>query len=420
MGRAELIELMKKQINNGHNIFITGAAGTGKTHTTKSILENFPGKVVMTASTGVAALNISGVTLHSFAGTGIHSEIEYLKTMRGAANWSKVKSRIQDADIIVIEECSMIRRDLFELVDKVFQASTGLTEPFGGKQIIAVADFLQLPPVVKRGEIIKNPWPFQSSAWKEANFKTIHLKKTFRQEDKVFIKALNQIRRGHCPTWVDELFRARSGVRLRTSLEPIRFLSTNNQVDEYNFLKLDQLPEKEFVFEAKTWGQTEHLRQQVVRDCIAPETLVLKKGAQVMVLKNDQSCSRYINGSLGKVVGFSKSEGNHPMVRIEKTGQVVKFKEETWKREDYQGNELASFKQIPLKLAYAVTIHKSQGLTLDLAEVNCDGIFSPGQTYVALSRVRSLDGLKLLNWDRSLVAANEDALRFEDNGFVWK
>ena len=160
------------------------------------------------------------------------------------------------------------------------------------------------------------------------------------------------------------------------------------------------------------------LRDQIIRDCLAPEELVLKEGAQVMVLKNDKDCSRYINGSMGRVIKFTKER--LPVVKIARTGEEIVFDRNTWERTDVQDKILASFTQIPLKLAYATTIHKSQGLSLDFAEIDCAGIFAGGQTYVGLSRVRSLEGLRLLNWDRRLVAANEDALRFYENGCIYR
>jgi ATP-dependent exoDNAse (exonuclease V) alpha subunit len=409
-------EKVKDAIKAGKNIFLTGPAGTGKSYLIRELADSLPISVAVSATTGVAAMNLSAVTVHSFLGLGIQTSVEFVDTLKHSQRWRIIKNQINHSDLIIIDEISMMRASVLELADAILKEATGHDAVFGGKQLILSGDFLQLPPVVKSHEKILAPWAFQSRLWSEADFSVFCLTEIFRQEDREFIAALNELRHGRCPPWVNDMMKGRVKAKLKTELKPIRFLPMNAQVNEFNTKCLQALTGPPKIYEAGAWGLTESLKQQIIRDCPAPMQLVLKEGAQVMVLKNDTGCESYVNGSMGMVVGFTETL---PIIKIAKTGEEIIFKKHAWDLQDVRGTVLASFEQLPLKLAYATTIHKSQGLTLDYAEVNCSRIFSEGQAYVALSRVRTLDGLRLLNWDKNLVAANKEALQFYNNGCRW-
>lgn len=406
------LQKIKTLLNDGRNIFITGQAGTGKTTLIRQLAEESDG-VVLTATTGVAALNLGGCTIHSFTGINIQSSPQYAETLSRAGWWqSKYAPDIRRAKVIVIDECSMLRPDTFELLDAVFKKATELPRIFGGKQLVLCGDFLQLPPVIKPEDGLDCSWIFQTPLWKSADFAITHLTKNYRQDDSVLVNALSEVRKGDCPQWVDNLFATRTRITVTLGIDPVKFVPKNSQANRINRDRLANLPGEPRLYEAKIFGQTEMLKDRIKRDCIAPEKLFLKKGAQVMCLNNNKR-KGYVNGSMGTVISFA--EDGYPIVKIAKTGDEVTIDPHRWELKNCQDIPLASFEQIPLKLAYAVTIHKSQGLTLDAAEMDCAGIFTGGQAYVGLSRVRTLEGLRLLNWSKEYVAADRDALKFYES-----
>lgn len=405
------VESIIEKIDAKKNLLLTGPAGTGKSTIIKALKDHYKRKLVVTSTTGISALNIGGGTIHSFSGIGIHSSPNALEAIVNQMNWPKVKSRIQTTKIVVIDEVSMLREDQLELLDLVFRRATWCNEPFGGKIMVFVGDFLQLPPVTKNGENLG--WIFNSKTWNDAKIEPVHLYTIHRQTDPEFLKHLLSLRFGWCTDETDEFFQSRTFSEQDIDPTTLRFFSTNVEAENFNFKNLGSIQEQLKTHKARVYAISEYYEKQIKSSTLAQEILELKVGARVMFLSNkkpeDSDDFIWVNGSLGTIVDYNR---NTPIVELDDTGQRVDVESYTWKMVDWSDNELASFEQIPLKLAYGVTIHKSQGLTLNKAVIDCKRIFANGQAYVALSRVRSSDGLFLLNWKSGLVKADQDAVEF--------
>lgn len=406
----EVSEIIKR-IDAEQNILLTGPAGTGKSTIVKALKEHYGRYLAVTATTGISALNIGGGTIHSFSGIGIHNSAEALGTITSQHNWSKVRSRIRTTKVVVLDEVSMLGAKQLELIDAVFRKATNLNKPFGGVVMVFVGDFLQLPPVSKGREVAQ--WVFKSKTWLDANIEIIHLYKIHRQTDPEFLKHLISLRFGWCYDETDAFFKSRTFNESDIDSDTLRFFSTNQEADNYNWSNLMKIEGELYTHHARIEAQSEYYEKQIKQITLALETLDLKVGARVMFLNNmklpDTDDYVWVNGSLGTIVNYIKKT---PVVKLDETGKEVLVDPNIWKLTDWSGDELASFTQIPLKLAYGVTIHKSQGLTLTKAVIDCKKIFADGQAYVALSRVKTSEGLYLLNWKSSFVRANAEAADF--------
>jgi ATP-dependent exoDNAse (exonuclease V) alpha subunit len=400
-----------KKIDNGINVLLTGPAGTGKSTIVKALKEHYKWKLVVTATTGVAALNINGCTIHSFSGIGIHNSVEALKTIKGQYNWSKVQRRIRRTHIIVVDEISMLHANQLELLDMLFRDACNIDKPFGGITMVFVGDFLQLPPVTKQPDL--NSWVFNSKTWLEAKIEPIHLYTIHRQEDEQFLKHLIALRFGWCHPDTDEFFKSREVSEAELAPNILRFFPTNAEADNYNDKNLMSIDAPIQNHMAVVWGLNENYEKQIKNATLALEFLELKVGARVMFLNNkrdkDFGDFIWVNGSLGTIVDYVSGS---PVVEIDESNDRFIVSVHTWELKDWEDNVLASFEQIPLRLAYGVTIHKSQGLTLAKAVIDCRRIFASGQAYVALSRVRTADGLFLLNWNHKLIKADPIAVDY--------
>ncbi len=403
----EIIQKIKK----GKNLLLTGPAGTGKSTIVKALKDYFKYRLAVTSTTGISALNIGGGTIHSFSGIGIHSEPDAVATIAAQMNWGKVRKRIQTTDVIVVDEVSMLSEKQLVLLDLVFKRACMNDLPFGGKTMVFVGDFLQLPPVVKRGET--NNWIFNSETWKKAEIENVHLYKIHRQTDPEFLRHLISLRFGWCDEATNQFFQSRTFEESQIEPTTLRFFSTNLEAERFNLTNLNNLPGEVRVHKAYIDGISEHYIKQIKQNTLAQEVLDLKVGARVMFLSNykPEGSDDYlwVNGSLGTVVDYKL---RNPVVELDESGQRVTVEKYTWKLLDWADNELACFEQIPLKLAYGVTIHKSQGLTLAKAVIDCRRIFADGQAYVALSRVKTSDGLFLINWNPKLVRADQEAVQW--------
>lgn len=391
------------------NVCITGAAGTGKSFMLSLIKEHFP-NIHITASTGVAAVNVGGVTIHSWAGLANGSiSLDQIVKFIFSGPGTKIRRQIKKAKILAIDEISMISAQLFDLLDQVLKSVKENDKPFGGIQMVVLGDFFQLPPVAKEEEM---RFCFESEAWIEADFKVFELSEIFRQSDIRFIQLLNNIRHAALNDADLQLLLDRQIIP-NDNLRPTMLVTHNSQADNINSKMLNDIIEEKYVFKMETGGRDGSIAL-LKKGCLAPEELILKKGAQVMMLKNTLIKQGIINGSIGIVTGFIKN--GSPIVKF-KNGEVCVVAAEEWSIESFneqtQKTEIiASIKQIPLTLAWAITIHKSQGMTLDHVHCDLSQVFAEGQTYVALSRVRSLEGLFIKGFRPEKLKVNEKVRRF--------
>ena len=397
----------------GGNVFLTGAGGTGKSTQLREFIAECPRRVSVTAPTGVAALNVGGMTIHRFCGMLIgpaagQSNEDYFAQLQRDPRRSILAgfNRVKRCEVLVIDEISMLPGRQFEFVEFLFRRLRGRDEPFGGCQVIATGDFLQLPPV-RTNETERYDWAFQSPAWAAASFRTFVLDKVRRQDEPVFVRALADFRIGR--VWGDTARILKSRVRSNPPATMTRLFTHNVQVDKWNSFQLSELPGDETILHAEQAGP-ELQREFLTRNLLTPATLHLKPGALVMFTVNKNEPGRteplFVNGQIGTV------EAVEPGVVLVhcKDGVEIRVERFTW-RYDAQDDTSASFSQFPLRLAWAMTIHKAQGLTLDSAFLDIRAAREPGQAYVAVSRVRSLAGLNFKEWFKG-VHVSPEAIEF--------
>jgi ATP-dependent exoDNAse (exonuclease V) alpha subunit len=400
-----------KILRTGRNVFLTGAAGTGKTHVLNSYiayLKEHKVPVAITASTGIAATHMDGRTIHSWSGIALRRSLTQKDLDKLAYN-TITRERINDARVLVIDEISMLDAELFSLIDRVCRFVRGKPEPFGNLQLVVCGDFFQLPPVGRPGEPVPE-YAFHAEAWERADLWVCYLEKQWRQEDEEFLGVLNAIRN----SGVDEETRRTLETRINREIAGLaaatKLFSHKNDVDSINDRELRKLSGEPHFYRMSGNGDAE-LIDSLKLACLAPETLELKKGALVMFVRNNHA-EGYINGTLGTVVGFESDEPHYPIVQT-KDGERITAAAVRWNVEDEEGRVLASISQVPLRLAWAITIHKSQGMTLDAAEINLSRAFGHGMGYVALSRVRSLEGIKLLGVNETALTVSPEITRFD-------
>ncbi|XP_012285616.1 ATP-dependent DNA helicase PIF1 isoform X2 [Orussus abietinus] len=379
-----------------------GSAGTGKSFLLKKIIGALPPDVTtVTASTGVAACHIGGVTLHQFAGIGLGTaglqKCYELASKAGSASiWRKTKH-------LVIDEISMVDGDFFDKIEAIARHVRKNDKPFGGIQLILCGDFFQLPPVSKRDEQVK--FCFQSKAWNTCVQMNFELHIVHRQKDPEFVNILNSIRIGRVTDDIENTLKATAKQKIeKNGVLATRLCSHVNEANEINDSQLEQLSGSSMVFNAQDsdGANTKMLDQQLP----VPAKLLLKIGAQVMLLKNLDISSGLVNGARGVVTSF---KDGFPVVHF-RSGAEYMAKVEKWTVK--AGGGMIYRKQIPLKLAWAFSIHKSQGLTLDCVEMSLARVFDAGQAYVALSRAESLRSLRVLDFHAQQVWANQSVLEF--------
>lgn len=391
-------------LKTGASVFLTGEPGSGKSYTIKTYIDYLAQNGVhasVTASTGIAATHIGGITIHSWAGTGIK---DYMSPYDIEALHEKeyIVKRIKKAKVLIIDEISMLPANNLDMVNAVCKSIRGISDrPFGGLQVIFVGDFFQLPPIVKKQDTLEmfedSGFTFTSSAWKETAPLTCYLTEQHRQSDKEFVDVLSLIRAGKVDHEVHTALKSRT-VKDKTDLPAVtKLYSHNSHVDLVNNQELGKIKESLKIFEMKSTGK-EALVATLIKGCLSPEKLEIKVGSKVMFTKNNPE-KGFVNGTLGVVSGY---RDGFPLVKVSMNGLVIHVEPMDWSVTD-NGRVLATITQIPLRLAWAMTIHKSQGMSLDSALMDLSQVFEYGQGYVALSRVRTLKGLHVIGYnDRAL------------------
>lgn len=409
--QAAVVEAVK----SGRNVLVTGPAGTGKSLILGKLRELYRFRLPVAASTGIAAVQVSGVTLHSWAGLGLGDRPAKAIARTIIDNGGPAYRNIMEAQRLALDEVSMISASLMDKVDEIFKIIRKSEKPFGGIQMIMFGDFLQLPPVIKGTdeEKEKDGFCFISRAWRAADIRVAVLTKIFRQSDEGFAEALRSIRLGVVSPVASAILNSRYRVEdTAPEIKPVTIHTHNVDVDDINARELEKVdaPVKEYI--ASEDGKKGPLAL-LQKNCLAPFILQLKPGAQVMLLTNLDTAAGLANGSVGKVVAFHKMMGGTVEVNFA-NGQTRFIERHTFEIEE-NGRSVAQRIQFPLRLAYAITTHKSQGMTLDKIEVYLGKVFEYGQAYVALSRVKTKEGLFIQSGSKKAIMAHPEALEFYEN-----
>ena len=400
-------ELALAILLSGRSALLTGAAGTGKTYLLNTFIAQARKrgkKVSVTATTGLAATHLGGNTIHSWSGIGVNDHLpnnffERLSKTR--------RDVISKTDVLIIDEISMLHDFRLDMIDKVLRTVRENDQPFGGIQLVMSGDFFQLPPVNRPNEQ-GGGFVVYSDAWQELQPAVLYLERQYRQNDEQLLEILTALRTG------DVRRRHVEALLARTKIEPpdgdITELHTVNvDVDDINIQKLAELPGEERSYQQTTTGSKIYV-ENLQRSVLAPENLVIKLGALVMAVKNSPQ-KLYANGSIGTVVDFEPLT-EYPVVEF-RDGRRVTMVPDVWELRDGE-RKRASISQVPLRLAWAITVHKSQGMTLDAAKIDLRKAFVEGMGYVALSRVRDLDNLYLYGINRRALEVSPDALAIDE------
>ena len=393
-------------LKSGRNVFLTGSAGTGKTYVLNKYIQYLRERripVSVTASTGIAATHLEGTTIHAWSGIGIKDALSQ-RQLNDLKTKKYLQKHMEKTKVLIIDEISMLHARQLNLVNQVTRFFKENEEAFGGLQLVLCGDFFQLPPIGNSAESSRDKFSFMSSSWLEAGLNICYLTEQFRQSDTLFSGLLNEIRSGAVSSSAIGLLTDRKTAEIEA--ESTRLYTHNLDVDRVNETYLDQLNGSSKIFDAKVKGNLK-LAETIKKSIMAPTRLNLKTGARVMFVKNNYE-KGYLNGSMGTVVRFN-SEGI-PIVRFS-NGVELKAEQEEWRIEDETGKLLVSYNQVPLRLAWAITVHKSQGMTLDTAQMDLSKTFEKGQGYVALSRVKSLEGLNLIGFNEIALQVDPLALR---------
>lgn len=390
----------------GASAFLTGAPGAGKTYVLNEFIRQATrrGKTVaVTASTGIAATHLGGTTIHSWSGLGIR---EYLsdydkQTLKGNA---RLKKRYNATDVLVIDEVSMLHGVRLDMINEVCKLLCESDEPFGGIQVVMSGDLFQLPPVSRDAEVVD--FVHLSNAWRELDPKICYLSEQHRQAGGELLAVLEAMRSGQIEDYHAELVTSRLNQKPDGKQVVTRLYSHNIDVDSINQRHLSALKVNSKTYQMRTHGAKAKV-EQLVKSVLAPEILTLKPGAEIMFVANDFG-SGFANGTRGRVIDF---DDRLPVVELN-SGKKIRVEPHTWSLTE-DGKKRAEVAQLPLRLAWAITIHKSQGMSLDAAEIDLGKTFTPGMGYVALSRVRSLDGLYLVGLNNMAMQLHPDIFEFD-------
>jgi len=394
-------------LKSGKNVFITGS--TGKTYLLRQYIQYLKERRIhptVVAPTGIAASHLKGQTIHSFFALGIRDTVVDNGYVAFLLEKSYLKSRFSKLKVLIIDEVSMVSPEIFASMDKVLRAFKNNPEPFGGVQVVISGDFFQLPPVSKVFKEKRFAW--QSSVWKSLELKSCYLEEKFRQDDDRLISVLDDIRSGEVSAKSQTILEECFHTELDSKVQATKLFTHNVDVDRINIEELNALKGKPQTFKYTSKGSAKNV-EKIFKTSLVLEELTLKKDAMVIFVKNNPE-KNYVNGTTGVVIGF---EGDIPVVKTS-TGQKIRVVAEDWTLENDKGENVATVSQVPLRLAWAITIHKSQGMTLDAAQVDLSQTFEVGQGYVALSRLKSIEGLQLLGLNEMALKVEPLTLRIDE------
>lgn len=434
MTQNEALDILKL----GHNAFLTGPAGSGKTYLLNQFIKYLRlnnVSVGITASTGIAATHMGGTTIHSWSGMGIRDEMDD-RAIADLLKRQYLRKHFLRTKVLIIDEISMLHAFQLDMIHAICRAFKKIDYPFGGMQVVMCGDFFQLPPIrkfeaqnskhetnsniqnnlyfrnsnfdiVSDLDIRNSDFVYNSAIWNEMNLRICYLDEQYRQSDRAFLRVLNDIRSGSVSEDTVETLSERLNKEPEGYTRPTRLFTHNADVDVVNKTHLDALSGEAKEYRMIGRGNP-NLVEVLRKTCLAPEKLLLKKGAQVMFVKNNYEVG-YVNGTLGEVIDFAKDGA--PIVRTF-DGAEITVSQMSWDIKEDR-TELAAISQVPLRLAWAITVHKSQGMSLDAAEVDLSRSFVPGQGYVALSRLRGLKGLKLMGMNQMALTVNPEVAKLD-------
>lgn len=410
-----------KILKTGANVFLTGEPGSGKTYTINqyvAYLRSHKIEVAITASTGIAATHIGGMTIHSWSGIGIKDKLTK-NDLRNIVASDYINKRIKKTKVLIIDEISMLPPNTLQMIDEICRKIKQNLQPFGGIQVVLVGDFFQLPPVIKKyfsenyqENFFKENAPrfaFDSLVWDQVEFITCYLTEQYRQDDDLLLSVLSKIRNGAFDEISLSHLKQRKIDQQKVPDNIPKLYSHNIDVDFVNDQMIKKIPGVAELFQMQSSGH-KGLIAAMKKGCLSPEKLHLKIGASVMFTKNNQK-DGYVNGTLGEVFNFDNESGL-PIVKI-RGGRKIVVSPADWTVEE-NGKIRGSLSQIPLRLAWAITVHKSQGISLDEAVVDLSKVFEFGQGYVALSRVRRLSGIYILGWNEIAFQVNPEVVKKDE------
>jgi len=399
-----------KKLDSKNNIFLTGAAGTGKSFLLQHYLSHlqkskeFP----ILASTGAAAILVGGRTFHSFFSLGI-MQGGFDATVERAIKNKKLLKRIKKTDGFVLDEVSMISGPTLKAAEKIARRARECDEPWGGMRVICVGDFAQLPPVNPYSQT--KEWAFLDPVWNESSFVPIVLMEPMRTKDKDFIEVLSYIRDGIVNEKVIDLLQQRTK-KCDEKFNGTRLLARRDDVEKYNLTKLEKIKGKQFIFETEYSGKKEEI-EKFKKNSPILDVLQLKIGALVMIRQNDQVCGRYVNGSLAEVIDIPSDE--KIVLKLMENSKKVEIEKEDFSLLDADGKEVVTATNFPLSLAWSITIHKAQGASIDKLWMDLRRLWEPGQAYVALSRAKKASQLWLEGWEPRSIITDSNVRSFHKN-----